>query len=150
MEVILRNDLDDRGLEGDIIKVKRGYARNYLIPKGIALEATAQNIKSLEQQRKKIELRRVKAMEGALKVQQQLEGMEITFIHKAGDEGKLYGSVTSMDIVSYLEGKDILIDRKKIVLEKPIKELGESKAIVKIYPKVNATLKIIVLPEKEG
>ncbi|SPD75949.1 50S ribosomal protein L9 [uncultured Desulfobacterium sp.] len=150
MEVILRSDLDDRGLEGDIIKVKRGYARNYLIPKGIALEATAQNIKSLEQQRNKIELRKVKAMEAAIKVQEQLEGMEITFAQRAGEEGKLYGSITSMDIASYLESKDIVIDRKKIMIEKPIKELGEFKATIRIYPKVNAGIKIIVLPDKEG
>ena len=145
MEVILRQDLDELGLEGDIVNVAKGYARNYLMPKGLALEASPQNIKSLELQRKKIEVRRLKARENAEKVKQQIEEMEITFEHKAGEEGKLYGSVTSMDIASHLESKGIIIDRKKIVLEKPIKELGEFIAKVKIgFAK---DLLLIFLPE---
>jgi len=149
MEVILRQDLDELGLEGDIINVAKGYARNFLIPKGFALEASPQNIKSLELQRKKIEVRRLKARENAEKVKQQIEEIDITFKYKAGEEGKLYGSVTSMDIAAYLDGKGIIIDRKKIVLEKPIKELGEFKATVKIYPEVTAAVKIKVVPETE-
>lgn len=149
MEVILQQDLDELGLEGDIVKVAKGYARNYLIPKGIALEAISQNIKAVEQRRKKIEVNRLKAKESAEQVKQQLEEIEITIEHKAGEEGKLYGSVTSMDIAAYLEGKGILIDRKKIILEKPIKELGEFKASVKIYPEVTGEVKIIVVSGKE-
>ncbi len=103
MEVILRQDIDELGLEGDIIRVANGYARNYLIPQGLALEASPRNIKSLEQQRKKIEVKRVKARESAEKVKQQLEELKITFEHKAGEEGKLYGSVTSMDIAFHLK-----------------------------------------------
>ena len=116
MEVILRQDLDELGLEGDIVNVAKGYARNYLVPKGLALEASPQNIKSFELQRKKIEVRRLKARENAEKVKQQIELMEITLEHKAGEEGKLYGSVTTMDIASQLESKGIVIDRKKIIL----------------------------------
>jgi len=149
MEVILRQDLDELGLEGDIVNVAKGYARNYLMPKGLALEASPQNIKSFELQRKKIEVRRLKARENAEKVKQQIELMEITLEHKAGEEGKLYGSVTTMDIASQLESKGIVIDRKKIVLEKPIKELGEFEAKVKIYPEVTCEIKIKIVPEKE-
>jgi large subunit ribosomal protein L9 len=149
MEVILRQDLDELGLEGDIVNVAKGYARNYLIPKDLALEATPQNIKSLEMQRKKIEVKRIKARENAEKVKQQLEETEITFKHKAGEEGKLYGSVTSMDIAAFLESKGIVIDRKKIVLDKPIKELGEFEATVKVYPEVTAAIKVKIAPEKE-
>jgi large subunit ribosomal protein L9 len=149
MEVILRQDLDGLGLEGDIINVTRGHARNYLIPKGLCLEASAPNIKTFELQRKKIEVRRIKAKENAEKVKQQIEDMEFIFQHKAGDEGKLYGSVTSMDIASYLEGKGIVIDRKKIFLEKSIKELGDFKATVKIYPGVTGVIKVKVVQEKE-
>ncbi len=149
MEVILRQDLDELGLEGDIVNVAKGYARNYLIPKDLALEASPQNINSLELQRKKIEVRRIKARENAEKVKQQIEALEITFKHKAGEEGKLYGSVTGMDIASYLETKGIVIDRKKIVLEKPIKELGEFEAKVKIYPEVTGVIKVKIVPEKE-
>jgi large subunit ribosomal protein L9 len=149
MEVILQQDLDELGLEGDIVKVAKGYARNYLIPKGIALEAISQNIKAVEQRRKKIEVNRLKAKESAEQVKQQLEEIEITIEHKAGEEGKLYGSVTSMDIATYLESKGLIIDRKKIILEKPIKELGEFNASVKIYPEVTGEVKIIVVSGKE-
>ena len=149
MEVILQQDLDELGLEGDIVRVAKGYARNYLIPRGIALEASSQNIKALELKRKKIELKRLKAKESAEQVKQQIEAIDITIEHKAGEEGKLYGSVTSMDIAAHLEKKGILVDRKKIVLEKPIKELGEFKATVKIYPEVTGEVKVSVVSEKE-
>jgi len=150
MEVILREDLDELGMEGDIVNVAKGYARNYLIPKGLALEASSQNVKSFEQQRRKIEVKRLKAKENAEKVKEQLEGMTITFQHKVGEEGKLYGSVTSMDIASHLETKGIIVDRKKIILESPIKQLGEFEAKVKIYPEVTGVIKVNVVPEKEG
>lgn len=149
MEVILQQDVDELGLEGDIVNVAKGYARNYLIPKDIALEANPQNLKILESRRKKIEVRRLKAKEQAEKVKQALEGREITFIQKAGEEGKLYGSVTSMDIASLLEKQDILIDRRKILLEKPIKALGEYKVQIRVYPGVIASIKVVVNQEEE-
>ena len=149
MKIILRQDVDELGLEGDIVDVANGYARNYLIPKGIGLEATPQNIKGLELQRKKIEVRRLRAKEEAEKLKQELEGMEVTFSQKAGEEGKLYGSVTTMDIASYLEGLGIVIDRRKIHLDKPIKSLGEFEVQVKIYPEVTGSVKVIVVPEEE-
>ncbi|UCF82989.1 MAG: 50S ribosomal protein L9 [Desulfobacteraceae bacterium] len=152
MKIILRQDVDELGLEGDIINVANGYGRNYLIPKGIALEATPQNKKALELQRKKIEVRRVKARGEAEKLKQKVEEIVITLSQKAGEEGKLYGSVTSMDIASDLEKKGIVIDRRKILLEKPIKTLGEFEVPVKIYPEVIADIKVVVAPEegKEG
>jgi large subunit ribosomal protein L9 len=149
MKIILRQDVDDLGLEGDIVNVAKGYARNYLIPKGIGLEASPQNIKTLSLQRKKIEVRRLKAREEAEKLREKIEGMEVTFSQKAGEEGKLYGSVTSMDIAAYLEKEGVLIDRRKIVLEKPIKTLGEFEASIKIYPEVVGSLKVFVAPEEE-
>jgi large subunit ribosomal protein L9 len=148
MEIILQQDVDELGLEGDIVNVARGYARNYLIPKGVALEASPQNIKTLELKRKKIEVRKLKAKEAAEKLKQDLQGQEITFSQKAGEEGKLYGSVTSMDIASELEKRGIIIDRRKIVLEKPIKTLGETEVAVKIYPRVIGHIKVVVVPEK--
>ncbi len=149
MEVILQQDLDELGLEGDIVKVAQGYARNYLIPKGIALEASSRNIKALEQKRKKIEIKRLKAKESAEEVKLQIEAMEITIKHKAGEEGKLYGSVTTQDIAEALEAKGVVIARKKIVLEAPIKELGDFKAVVKIYPEVTGELKVNVVSDAE-
>ncbi|MBN1278070.1 MAG: 50S ribosomal protein L9 [Deltaproteobacteria bacterium] len=152
MEVILQQDVDELGLEGDIVKVAKGYARNYLIPRDIALEATPQNLKLLELRKKKIEVSRLKAKEQALKVKQELEGKVITFLQKAGEEGKLYGSVTSMDIASYLEKQDMLIDRRRILIEKPIKTLGEYVVQIRIYPGVLASVKVVVDQEedKEG
>ena len=148
MEIILRQDVDELGLEGDIVNVAKGYARNYLIPKGVALEASPQNIKALESQRKKIEIKKLKAKEDAEKLKEKLEGMVIAFSHKAGEEGKLYGSVTGMDIAAHLETEGIVIDRRKILLEKAIKSLGEFDVQVKIYPGVTAALKVEVVPEK--
>ncbi len=152
MEIILRQDVDDLGLEGDVVNVAKGYARNFLIPKGVGLEATIQNLKALEMQRKKIEVNRLKAKEEAVKLKDKIEGLEASFSKKSGEEGKLYGSVTTMDISSYLEKQGVVVDRKKIVLEKPIKTLGEFEATIKIYPEVKGSLKVIVTPkeEKEG
>jgi len=148
MEVILRRDMDELGLEGDIVDVAKGYARNYLLPKGIALESSQQNIKALELQRKKIDVRRLKAREQALELKQEIEGMEITFSLKAGEEGKLYGSVTTMDIASQLEKLGLVVDRRKIILEKPIKTLGEIEVPIRIYPEVTGSVKVVVVPEE--
>ncbi len=148
MEIILNQDLDELGLEGDIINVANGYARNFLIPKGIGLEASPQNRKALELRRKKIELKRLKAKEEAEKLKEVLEKVDITFSHKAGEEGKLYGSVTNTDIASELEKQDFIIDRRKILLEKPIKSLGEYEVQIKIYPEVTGSIKVTVIPEQ--
>lgn len=148
MRIILQQDVDELGLEGDIVDVAKGHARNYLIPKRIAVEASPQNIKAFEFKRKKIEVRRLKAKEEADKLREKMEGIEITFSLKAGEEGKLYGSVTSMDIASGLEKQGIVIDRRKVVLEKPIKVLGEFQVPVKIYPDVTGLVKVVVVPEK--
>ena len=149
MEVILRKDYDKLGFEGEVVNVTKGYARNYLIPKGIALEANSQNLKAFEVQRKKIEVNRLKARDEAEELKQKMEGMVATFSHKAGEEGKLYGSVTSMDIASYLEKQGIIIDRRKILLEKPIKTVGEFDLSIKIHPDVTGLIKVVVVPEKE-
>ncbi|MCG6879055.1 MAG: 50S ribosomal protein L9 [Deltaproteobacteria bacterium] len=150
MEVILRQDVDELGLEGDVVNVAKGYARNYLIPQSMALEASEHNRKALEMQRKKIELKRVRVKEQAEKVKAEMEKVVLTFSQKAGEEGKLYGSVTSMDVASQLKEQGIDIERRKIVLEKPIKELGEFQVDVKIYPEVTAAIKVVVKAEEEA
>ena len=149
MEVILRQDVNELGLEGDIADVAKGYARNYLLPNGIALEATPQNRKALELQSKKIELKRLKGRQDAEKVKEKLEGVVVTFSQKAGEEGKLYGSVTTMDIASHLEVQGVEIDRRKIVLEKPIKTVGEHEVSIKIYPEVTGSIKVVVNAQEE-
>ena len=149
MQVILMQDMDDLGLEGDIVAVAKGYGRNYLVPQGMALLATRENITALGMQRKKIEMKRVKVRQEAEAFRENMDGTVLSFAQKAGAEGKLYGSVTSMDIAAALEEKGIVIDRRKIVLEKPVKEVGEFDVDVKIYPEVVGTVKIVVTAEKE-
>jgi large subunit ribosomal protein L9 len=146
MKVILRQDVDELGLEGTIVNVKEGYARNYLIPKGFALMANTGNIKLIESQKKKIEANRLKAKEDAEQVARELEGIVITIAQKVGEEDKLYGSVTSMDIADEMEKKGMSVDRKKIVLDKPIKTLGEFDVKIKLHSQVVGTIKVAVVP----
>jgi large subunit ribosomal protein L9 len=150
MEIILLKDLDELGLEGDIVKVAEGYARNYLIPRGIAFEATPQNVNSIEQRRKKIELRKVKAKEEAEQLKEKMSEVLVQISQKAGEEGKLYGSVTSMDIAAGLEKQGMVVDRRKLILDKPIKVVGEYDVPVKIYPDVIGSIKVVVSPKEEG
>jgi len=150
MEIILLQDLDELGLEGDIVKVADGYARNYLIPRGIAFEATPQNVKSVEQRRKKIEFRKLKAKEEAELLKEKVSEVLVQLSQKAGEEGKLYGSVTGMDIAAELEKQGIVVDRRKIMLDKPIKALGEFEVPVKIYPEVIGSIKVVVSPKVEN
>ena len=148
MKVILTKDLDELGLEGDIVKVADGYARNFLIPKKIAMEANRQNIKYMETQKRKIEIKRLKAKEDAEKIKEQMADVMVTISQKAGEEEKLYGSVTSMDIANHLEEQGITIDRRKIILDKPIKALGEYDVPIKLYPEVTGLIKVVVVAEE--
>ncbi|MGD9075764.1 MAG: 50S ribosomal protein L9 [Desulfobacteraceae bacterium] len=149
MKIILTQEMHDLGLEGDVVEVANGYARNYLIPKGIALKANEQNIKLMETKRKKIEVKRFEAKEEAEKIKERMAEVEITISQKVGEEDKLYGSVTSMDIASQLEKQGITIDRRKIVLDKPIKTLGEYEIPVKLYPEVTGSIRVVVIPEEQ-
>ena len=148
MKIILMQDMDDLGLEGEIVEVAKGYARNYLIPKNMAIEANPQNIKLMEMKRKKIVVKRLKAKEDAEKVREKLDGVVINISQKAGEEEKLYGSVTSMDIAAQLETQGFSIDRRKIALDKPIKTLGEFEVPIKLYPEVLGSIKVVVTPEE--
>jgi large subunit ribosomal protein L9 len=150
MKVILKADMDSLGLEGSMVNVAKGYARNYLIPKGFAVEVTDQNIKLVEMQKKKIDARRVKAKEDAEKLKLTMTDTVVTLTQKVGEEGKLYGSVTTMDIAAQLRNSGIDIDRKKILLDKPIRALGEYDVLVKLHPEVTGSIKVIVAPEEEG
>jgi large subunit ribosomal protein L9 len=148
MKLILKQDVDDLGLEGDLVDVAKGYGRNFLIPRGLGALATPQNMKAFELQRKKIEVRRIKAKEEAVKLKDRVSELVLTFVEKAGEEGKLYGSVTSMDIAEAMEKQGVVIDRRKILLDKPIKALGEFEVQVKIYPTVTGNLKVVVAPQE--
>ncbi len=147
MKVILTQDMESLGLGGEIVNVARGYARNYLVPRGMALEATEQNIKLTEQQRKNIEIKKIKAKEDALKIKEKLSAVSVTIAQKVGEEEKLYGSVTTMDIADQLEKQGITLERRRIILDKPIKSLGEFSVTVKLHPEVTAPIKVVVVPE---
>jgi len=147
MKVILTQDMESLGLGGEIVNVAKGYARNYLIPRGMALEATEQNIKLTEMQRKNIEIKGIKAKEDALKVKERLSGISVTIAQKVGEEDKLYGSVTTMDIAEQLEKQGITVERRRMVLDKPIKTLGDFAVTVKLHPDVSASIKVVVVPE---
>lgn len=147
MKVILRQDVDELGYEGDVVDVAKGFARNYLIPKGLGMEATKQNVAAYEMQKKKIEARKVKAREDAEALRDRLAELTVSISQKAGEEGKLYGSVTSMDLAEEIEKQGVVLDRKKILLDKPIKSVGEFEVPVKIYQEVTGQVKVVVTPE---
>jgi len=144
MQVILKENIDTLGHIGDIVKVAPGYARNYLLPKGLAVEATAKNAKALDHVKRQMAYRKDKALESARNLAVKLTETPIELLHKAGEEGKLFGSVTNMEIAAFLKGKGFEIDRKTIVLPEPIKHLGEFDVTVKIHPEVSATIKVTV------
>ncbi|ACM19932.1 ribosomal protein L9 [Geotalea daltonii FRC-32] len=144
MKVILKENLDNLGHIGDIVKVAPGYARNYLLPKGLALEATTKNAKALDHAKKHLEYKKNKVLEQARQFAARIEGIALTLSHQAGEEGKLFGAVTNMELAENLKAQGVEIDRKKIVLAEPIKQVGDFTAIIKIHPEVNATLKVTV------
>ena len=146
MEVILNESIESLGKAGDIVNVSDGYARNYLIPKGIAIVANKKNLVQIEKQRAAILERAAKVRQEYEALAEQLSKLDIEIPVKVGEEEKLYGSVTSMDIARAIEEKGYQVDRKKIVLPEPIKALGEYEIPVKLSPDVTATVKVRVVP----
>lgn len=144
MKLILKENIEHLGQIGDIVKVAPGYARNYLLPKGLAIEATVKNAKALEHAKRQLAYKKNKSLEAAKNLVAKLEALSIVLTHQAGEEGKLFGSVTNMEIAAFLKDNGLEIDRKKIVLAEPIKQLGEYSVPVKIHPEVSATLKVTV------
>jgi large subunit ribosomal protein L9 len=149
MKVILMQDFEQLGYEGDIVDVARGYARNYLIPKGFATEASNANLKALEMRKGKILAKRTKDKEEAERVREKISEITVTVRAKAGEEGKLYGSVTSRDIAQQLDAQGVEVDRRKIIIDEAIRSLGEFEVPVKLHPEVVATIKVIVEEEEK-
>jgi large subunit ribosomal protein L9 len=147
MKVILLEDIDTIGKMGDTVSVKNGYARNYLIPRNLALPATARNLKAHEHQLRDIERKVSKIVSEAQSLADKIAGVSLTFNRKTGEKGRLFGSVTNMDIADALKEKGLTIDRKDIVLPEPIKSLGEFDVQVKLHHDVSPVVKITVLPE---
>ncbi|MFW5788082.1 MAG: 50S ribosomal protein L9 [Bacillota bacterium] len=149
MEIILIEDVDNLGSEGDIVEVADGYARNYLIPRQMAVRATEGRKKQIKQQLKKKHKKEKKNVKEAEKIAEKLEDKKFTFPVKAGEQGRLFGSVTTMDIEEKVNEAGFDIDKKDIELDDNIKELGIHKVPVKIYKDVSADLKIEVVEAEE-
>ena len=147
MNIILTEDVAHRGSAGDMLKVKDGYARNYLIPKGMAILATTENVKHLEHQKRQIQSKLNKLKKASESVAQQIESISCTIARAAGEEDKLFGSVTSADIYTSLKNEGIDVDKKKILLDEPIKSLGIFTVPIKIHSDVIANLKVWVVKE---
>lgn len=148
MQVILKEDVRDLGLIGDVVNVKDGYARNFLIPKGLAIEASSRNIKALEHEKKKIQEHMKRAKTKAEELASRLSSTIITIKAKIGEGDKLFGSVTAMDIAGALAREGINIDRKRIMLEEPLKRAGTYAINIKVHPEVSAQLNISVVSDK--
>ena len=144
VQVILSEDVPSLGRPGDVVKVRAGYARNYLLPRGLAVEANSKNLRAFEHQKGLAMLRREANKGQALKLKQQLEALALTISANAGEEGKLFGSVTNIDIERALRERGFDIERRKIILAEPIKQLGEFTVPVRLDPEVEAGVKLTV------
>ena len=145
MVVILLKDVKGTGKAGDVVKVSDGYARNMLIPKGLAKEATQGNVRNLEKQKAIAEEKRAEEKAAAQKKAEDLEKITLIVKSKGGENGKLFGSVTSMDIAKALQEQEgITIDKKKIDIPGPIKQAGKSQAVIKLYQDVSAKITVDV------
>lgn len=148
MEVILLKDVKSLGKAGDLVKSKTGYARNYLLPRGLAVEATPENKKQWEEEMSNKEAKRQKEKEEALALKDQLEKLTVKLTAKGGEGGRLFGSITSKDIGDALKAQHkIKIDRRKIELKDNIKTSGITNVDVRVYPEITASLKVDVTIE---
>ena len=145
MKVILLEEMPSLGKAGDVIKVADGYGRNYLISRKKAIEATSKNMKVWEYQKNLMKDKIGKVKKEAEKLAEKIEGISCTVSKQTGEEDKLFGSVTSMDIEDSLKEEGIEIDRKKIILDEPIKKLGIYTIPIKLHPEVIANLKVWVV-----
>ncbi len=145
MEIILLEDLRTLGKRGDVVKVKAGYARNFLLPQGKALESTKGNRAYFEQQRKRIDAEHAKERSAAAEVAALLAGMTLTIPKKAGETETLYGSVTSAEVAAALESKGVTVDKRKIDLGAGIKTLGEHTASIDLHTEIIAEVAIHVV-----
>ena len=144
MKVILKENVEHLGSIGDIVKVAPGYARNFLLPKGFAIEATEKNAKALEHTKRHLEYKKNRVLEAAKLQAGKIEALTLNISHQSGADDRLFGAVTNMELAEHLKAQGLEIDRKRIVLAEPIKHLGDFTATVKIHPEVTAVLKVSV------
>jgi large subunit ribosomal protein L9 len=149
MKVILLKDVKGLGKKDEVVNAKDGHARNYLLPKGIAIEATPENLNNLKEKRSKDQKKHEEEYSEALKLKEKIEGITVKIKGKAGENGKLFGSITTKDIADELKKQhNVKVDKKKIVLNENIKSLGTTIVDIKIYPEVVGKLKVDIIEEK--
>ncbi|HEY6987259.1 MAG TPA: 50S ribosomal protein L9 [Bryobacteraceae bacterium] len=147
MEVILREDVDKVGARGPLVKVADGYARNFLLPKRLAVPATDANKKIVEQEREAYLRREAKDKSESQDLAKLLTGVTLTFRHKVGENNHLFGSVTAKDIADALEAQKFQVERRKVQLEEPIRTVGEHDVAVRLHRDVTTHIKVVVEPE---
>jgi len=148
VKVILLSDQRNLGKRGETVEVKPGYGRNFLLPQGIALEATPSNVKVFSQQRKKIDALHAKERDAAQAIANQMAGVQISIPKRVGETGTLYGSVTAGDVAEALEAKGFKVDRRRIDLGDDMKSLGDHTVRVELYSEVVAEVTVSVVPEE--
>lgn len=148
MQIILQEDVDKLGTRGQLVEVAEGYARNFLLPRKFAIEATPNNMKRLDKMRAAFAKKEATEKDAAQKLAELLAGVSLEFVRRTGENDHLFGSVTSGDIAQSLEAKGYNIDKKKIVLAEPIKALGDFEVPVKLHREITATLKVVVKKEE--
>jgi large subunit ribosomal protein L9 len=147
MEIILRQAIEDLGKPGDVVAVRAGYARNFLLPRGLAYEATPGNLKRIAQERSRLEAAENERREAAQGFAVTLEQVSLTFSARVGEEGKLFGSVTAADIATQLEAQGIKIERRQIDLHEPIKALGVYKVPIRLHADVKPEIRVWVIKQ---
>jgi len=149
MQVILRTDIERLGKLGDVVNVKPGYARNYLLPRNMAMEATPGNMKEFEHQRRKLQQKLDAARSEAERLAEQLQDLKVVIPVRVGEGDKLYGSVTTAMIANALAEQGFEVDKKQIELDKPLRELGKVSVPVKVYPEVRPEINVSVVRHGE-
>jgi large subunit ribosomal protein L9 len=150
MKVILREDVEKLGRAGEVVKVADGYGRNYLIPRNLAVVADVRNLKALEHDRRVIEARAKKLRKSAEALAEKISATALTLAAKAGEEGKLFGSVTSRDVAEALEKAGVAVDRRHVLLPDPIKQVGEYKVKVRLAEGIVPEVSVSVVAEQEA
>lgn len=149
MKVILQQDVKKLGSKGTVVEVSDGYARNYLLPRGLAMEATKGNLQQLKRQKARKEAQERQELEKAKKLAEQLEQEVIVIRTKAGEKGRLFGSVTSKEIADTISQQlDVKVDKRKIILDEPIKNIGVHPIQIKLHPDVQAQVKVRVVTDQ--
>jgi large subunit ribosomal protein L9 len=147
MEIILRQAVENLGKPGDVVNVKAGYARNYLLPHGLAYEATPGNLKRIQLERDRLEAAENERRAGAQGIAEKLEQVSLTFSARVGEEGKLFGSVTATDIAQQLESQGFHIEKRQIDLHEPIKALGVYRVPVRLHADVKPEIRVWVIKQ---